>query len=332
VSAEPAVTSNDAAERPAVSEPGRARRIGRYRLGQIIGRGGTSVVYRAEADSPGEPAGDLQADLQGDLQGDLRTGLPDPARPAAVAVKVAHAERSTDAVFRQQFLDQARAAALIDHPGVLPVVDSGLAGDQPFVVMPHVRGDDLARRLQDRSLSLGRVLTLLREVADALDAMHATGLLHLDVKPSNVLVGRYTTGAPTHRSAADDRAFLTDLGLCRFLADHPPRSAADFVGSPRYASPEHLRGRVVRASSDVYSLSCVLFAALAGRPPYTGDIPAVVTGHLSGSVPSVSAIAGVPRRLDRVISRGMHPDPGSRFASCRELLTSAMAALGPAPA
>ncbi|MGS0685979.1 serine/threonine-protein kinase [Nakamurella sp. GG22] len=311
MSAEPAVTSDDAAERRAVREPVRGGWIGRYRLGQIIGRGGTSVVYRAEPD----PAGPV-----------------DPDRSAAVAVKVAHADRSADAAFRRQFLDQARAAVLVDHPGVLPVVDSGQDGDQPFVVMPHVRGDDLARRLQARSLPLGRVLTLLREVADALDAMHAKGVLHLDVKPSNVLVGRHTSDPAADGNGAVDRAFLTDLGLCRFLADGPVPGAADFVGSPRYASPEHLRGRAVRASSDVYSLSCVLFAALAGRPPYIGDIPAVVTGHLSGMVPSVSALAGVPRRLDRVIRRGMHPDPGSRFAVCRDLLNSAMAALDPTPA
>ena len=132
VSAEPAVTSNDAAERPAVSEPGRDRRIGRYRLGQIIGRGGTSVVYRAESDPTGAPPGDPR-----EFDG-----------PAAVAVKVAHAERSADDVFRRQFLDQALVAALVDHPGVLPVVDSGQDGDQPYVVMPHVRGNDLARRLR----------------------------------------------------------------------------------------------------------------------------------------------------------------------------------------
>ncbi len=307
------MTSNDAAERPAVREPARDRWIGRYRLGQIIGRGGSSVVYRAEPDDEGQVGA---------------------SRPAAVAVKVAHADRSADAAFRRQFLDQARATVLVDHPGVLPVVDSGQDGDQPFVVMPHVRGDDLARRLQARSLSLGRVLALLREVADALDAMHAKGVLHLDVKPSNVLVGRHTADPSADGNGAVDRAFLTDLGLCRFLSDGPASGAADFVGSPRYASPEHLRGRVVKASSDIYSLSCVLFAVLAGRPPYTGDIPAVVTGHLSGVVPSVSVLAALPRRLDGVIRRGMHPDPGSRFVSCRDLLASAMAALdsGPAPA
>ena len=107
----------------------------------------------------------------------------------------------------------------------------------------------------------------------------------------------------------------------------------DFVGSPRYASPEHLRGRAVLPSADVYSLTCVLFACLAGRPPYVGDVPAVVTGHFSGRVPSLSALTALPRALDRVIRRGMHPDPGSRFASCSELITQARLAIidGPLP-
>ena len=126
---------------------------------------------------------------------------------------------------------------------------------------------------------------------------------------------------------AESRAFLTDLGLCRFLADAPRGYSPDFVGSPRYASPEHLRGREVRSSSDVYSLACMLFACLAGHPPYVGDVPSVVTGHLSGRVPSLSALTGLPRCLDRVIRRGMHPDPASRFATCGELVTGARLAI-----
>ena len=101
----------------------------------------------------------------------------------------------------------------------------------------------------------------------------------------------------------------------------------DFVGSPRYAAPEHLRGRTVRPSSDVYSLACVLFACLAGHPPYVGEVAAVVTGHLSGRVPSLSALTGLPRCLDRVIRRAMHPDPGSRYGSCADLVTGARLAI-----
>jgi serine/threonine protein kinase len=279
--------------------------IGRYRLRQVIGRGGSSVVYRA-----------------------INEHLV--ALPRVVAVKVALRDRATDADFRRQFHEQRRVSAAVDHPSVLPVVDSGDDHGRPYLVMPHIEGADLAHQLTAHALTVGRVLVLLRQVADGLDAMHRAGVLHLDVKPANVLVGRpvlVDAAGPDGGRPVESRAFLTDLGLCRFLADAPRGYSPDFIGSPRYASPEHLRGRDVRSSSDVYSLACMLFACLAGRPPYVGDVPAVVTGHLSGRVPSLSAVTALPRCLDRVIRRGMHPDPASRFGSCAELVTGARLAI-----
>ncbi len=290
-----------------------ARVIAGYRLREIIGRGGSSLVYRAMNDCF-------------------------PSLPRVVALKVAIAQRCTDPEFRRQFHEQSRVAAVVDHPSVLPVVDAGEDRGRPYLVMPHIDGADLSRQLTAQAMTVGRVLVLLRQVAEGLDAMHRVGVLHLDVKPANVLVGRIQgdqvpgDGEPGDRTPREPRAFLTDLGLCRFLADDPGRpavgrSGVDFVGSPRYASPEHLRGRAVLPSADVYSLTCVLFACLAGRPPYVGEVPAVVTGHFSGRVPSLSALTGLPRALDRVIRRGMHPDRGSRFASCSELITQARLAI-----
>jgi len=293
-------------------------RIGRYRLRQLIGRGGSSVVYRA-----------LNSDSA--------------VLPAVVALKIANNERCLDPDFRHQFHEQARVSATVDHPGVLPVVDSGEHRGRPYLVMPHIVGADLSRQLTRQALTVGRVLLLLRQVADGLDGMHRAGVLHLDVKPANVLVGHVGddesgVGDPAaarqgrHTDPKEERAFLTDLGLCRYLADGSLRGTQssqppDFVGSPRYASPEHLRGRAVRPSADVYSMTCMLFATLAGRPPYIGDIPAVVTGHLSGRVPPLSALTSLPRRLDGVIRRGMHPDPASRFSTCAALITAARLAI-----
>jgi serine/threonine protein kinase len=292
--------------------------IGRYRLREVIGRGGSSVVYRAINDHA-------------------------EALPRVVAVKVALDERAADPDFRRQFHEQRRVSAAVDHPSVLPVVDSGTDRGRPYLVMPHIDGGDLAHQLTGQALTVGRVLVLLRQVADGLDAMHRAGVLHLDVKPANVLVGRAVVRTPGDQTPGDQaghceppaeaergrdaRAFLADLGLCRFLADAPRRHSPDFVGSPRYSSPEHLQGRAVRASADVYSLACVLFASLAGRPPYVGEVPAVVTGHLSGRVPSLAGLTGLPRCLDRVIRRAMHPDPGSRYASCADLVTGARLAI-----
>lgn len=281
--------------------------IGRYRLRQVIGRGGSSVVYRAIDDCV--------------------------AYPAVVAIKVAHHEQCGEPGFCRQFHEQSRVSAAVDHPSVLPVLDAGEHLGRPFLVMPYIEGADLARQLNAQALTVGRVLVLLRQVADGLDAMHRAGVLHLDVKPANVLIGRPSTNTdakrPDKAGCQPDAAYLTDLGLCRFLSDGSGASSdgVDFVGSPRYSSPEHLRGRPVRPSSDVYSMSCMLFACLAGRPPYVGDVPAVVTGHLSGRVPSLSDLTALPRCLDRVIRRGMNPDPASRFATCRELVTGARLAI-----
>ena len=241
--------------------------------------------------------------------------------------------------------------------------------------MPHVRGVDLARQIAAHALTVGRVLALLGQVASGLDALHRCGLLHLDVKPANVLVGSGAGSAPRCVDARGRGTVGAGVpgrpGMCRFWAERssgaghgsagrrvgrlpagPCRSgwcwlgrvgrcgrerwsgrcrrmrvdrdgdggigwadcrpdrrsesaghagrdavADDFVGSPRYASPEHLRGRSP-AAADVYSLTCVLFACLAGRPPYVGDLPTVVSGHLAGRVPSLAALTALPRQLD----------------------------------
>jgi serine/threonine protein kinase len=278
--------------------------IGGYRLRQLIGRGGSSVVYRAS------DAGSRAA--------------------SAVAVKLAIAERCADPAFRFQFRQQIRVSAMLDHPSVLPVIDAGEHRGRPYIVMPHVDGADLKQRLLAGWLSVGRILALLRQVADGLDALHASGVLHLDVKPANVLVGRVAEDSVVSieaRPARTERAVLADLGLCRFLTDKPLVPGPDFVGSPRYSSPEHLCERAVRPSADVYALTCLLFASLAGQPPYTGGLPAIVTGHLSGRVPSLAALTGLPIGLDRVVRRGMHPDPGSRYRSCAELIDRARLAI-----
>jgi len=294
-----------------------ARTIGDYHLRQQIGRGGSSIVYQA-VDGRSRPA-------------------------SVVAVKLAIAERCADPAFRRQFGQQARVSAVVEHPSVLPVIDAGEHRGRPFVVMPHVVGSDLRHRLLAGLLSVGRILALLRQVAAGLDAMHACGVLHLDVKPANVLVGRVVDGSDSapidlaERGAAtaaagdqNERALLADLGLCRFLAE-PVDRGDDFVGSPRYSSPEQLCGRSVRPSADVYALTCVLFASLAGQPPYVGGLPAIVTGHLSGRVPSLAALTGLPSGLDRVVRRGMHPDPGSRYRSCAELIDRARLAILSSP-
>ena len=182
--------------------------IGRYRLRQVIGRGGSSIVYRA-----------INADR--------------PDLPSVVAIKVADDEQCGEPDFRRQFHEQSRVSSAVDHPSVLPVLDSGEHLGRPFLVMPYIHGADLARQLNAQALTVGRVLVLLRQVADGLDAMHGAGVLHLDVKPANVLVGRVYPGenSPSRTDTCVDAAYLTDLGLCRFLSDGRAVRPARGVGS-----------------------------------------------------------------------------------------------------
>ena len=183
-----------------------------------------------------------------------------------VAVKVAIDERCADEGSGRSFPDQTRMSAVIDHPNVLPVFHSGEHAGRPYLVMPHVFGVDLARQIAAQALTVRRVLALLGQVAAGLDAMHRCGLLHLDVKPANVLVGRSAAIAPNagrgvgsmSRPPGDERVYLADLGLCCFSAERVRRTDGEFVGSPRYAAPEHLRGGPVRAAADIYALTCVI--------------------------------------------------------------------------
>ncbi len=270
--------------------------IGRYRLREIIGRGGSSVVYRASV----------------------------RARPAiAVAVKIARTEAGVEV--RRSFLDLERRSGAIRHPSVLPVLDSGDEDGRPYLVMPLVEGSDLSMAVAGGTLTVGRMLVALAQVAAGLDALHRAGLLHLDVKPANVLLGRVAG-----QEDAGDRAYLADLGLCRWRDQAVgPGDTGGFSGSPRYASPEQLDGGPVRAAADVYSTTCVLYACLAGRPPFVGDIADVLAGHHSGRPPSLARLTGLPGSIDAVIGRGLAPDPADRHGSCAELVRDAGAALTP---
>ena len=268
------------------------QRLGHYLVQEVIGRGGMSVVYRG-----------IDQRLQ-----------------RSVALKVMSEELSADPEFRARFLDEARAASAIDHVNVVPLYDFGETGGALFIAMRLVDGTDLARELAAGPIPVRRALALLGQVGAALDMLHDRGLVHLDVKPANVLITR-------NESVGTEHIYLADFGLTRRGAGGHRTAAGDFLGSPSYASPEHLRGAGIGPASDEYSMTCMLFATLAGRPPYVGDVRTVVTGHLSGVVPSLSALADVPPALDRVIARGLAADPALRYGSISDLLTAVRRAI-----
>lgn len=268
------------------------QRLGHYLVQSILGHGGMSTVYRAL---------------------DERLDRP-------VALKVISEHLSSDEEFRQRFVEEARAASAIDHVNVVPLYDFGEADGWLFIAMRLVDGTDLAREVADGPLVQKRALDLLGQVGEALDMLHERGLVHLDVKPANVLLTR-------NESVGREHVYLADFGLTRRGTSGHRTSSGDFLGSPTYASPEHLRGDPVLPAADLYALTCVLFTCLAGRAPFVGTVKEVVSGHLRGQVPSLSALTGLPSSIDRVIARGLAADPALRYPSSAELLGSARRAL-----
>ncbi len=227
-----------------------------YRLDALIARGGMGVVYRA-----------------------THLGLERP-----VALKVIARELADREGFRDRFLRESRLAASLDHPAVVPVYDSREVDGELIVAMRLVAGGDL-RKLIDREGPLApvRAIALLGQVGEALDAAHAAGIVHRDVKPHNVLV-------------EDDRAFLSDFGLAKALGDSGVQSGASVVGTAEYMSPEQWRGRDVGPAADIYSLGCVLFEALTGIAPFARQ--------------DAESEPEMPAGLDAVIERAVAKDPG----------------------
>lgn len=267
------------------------RRLGHYRIDGVLGKGGMSVMYRAT---------------------DIRLGRK-------VALKVIAEHLTEDPEFRERFVDEARNTSAIDHANVVPLYDFGEVDGLLYIAMRLVDGSDLASLIKDGPLQPERALALLGQVAEALDNLHERGLVHLDVKPANVLV--------TSRESTAEHIYVADFGLTRRGATGHRTRGGDFLGSPTYAAPEHLRGEPVDARTDAYSLACVLFACLSGRPPFQGPVPEVIQGHLNRDVPALTDHVQLPQAIDEVIRRGMDKNPKSRYASCRELMAAARQAL-----
>ena len=263
--------------------------LGGCRVEEVIARGGMGVVYRA-----------VQLDLQ---------------RP--VALKVIAGDLAGDPEFRERFERESRMAAAIDHPNVVPVYAAGEDRGALYIVMRFVPGSDLHALIRSIGrLPAQRAAAIVAQVAAALDAAHAAGLVHRDVKPANVLL------------ASDvDHAYLSDFGLMRALDPQVPLTdSGRWMGTVDFAAPEQLSGERVDARSDVYSLGCVLFAALTGTPPFArGTVTATMLAHLHDPRPKPSA-SGAPRAFDRVIARALAKVPADRYPSAGDLGRAAAAA------
>lgn len=276
-----------------MSEDLTGRRLGHYRIDGVLGRGGMSVMYRAT---------------------DTRLGRK-------VALKVMGEHITGDAEFRERFVDEARNTSAIDHANIVPLYDFGEVDGMLYIAMRLVDGADLATLIKDGPISPHRALELLEQVSEALDMLHERGLVHLDLKPANVLV--------TTRESLAEHVYLADFGLTRRGATGHRTSTGDFLGSPTYAAPEHLRGEPVDGRTDLYALACMLFACLTGRPPFSGDVQTVIQGHLSSEPPNVTSLVALPVAINEVVRRGMAKRPQQRYATCQELIDAARAALAP---
>src|SRR5512132_50505 len=270
-------------------------RLAGYRIERLLGEGGTGAVYLAIDENLDRP----------------------------VALKLLPPEFSRDERFRKRFLREARMAAHLEHPGIVPIYAAGEADGQLYLAMRHVPGTDLRQILErDGRLEPARAIRVLAPVAEALDAAHAQGLVHRDVKPGNILVGE------------DDRAFLADFGLAKHAAtvNSLSREGA-FSGTIDYIAPEQIEGSEVDGRADVYALACVLFESLTGRRPFERETDvAVVFAHLKDPPPSLTALLPeLPGELDAVLARGMAKDPDDRYRTAGELVADArLAAIGEA--
>jgi WD40 repeat protein/tRNA A-37 threonylcarbamoyl transferase component Bud32 len=265
-----------------------------YRIESLLGVGGMSVVYLAE---------------------DLRL-------KRRVALKLLAAELSEDETFRDRFLRESELAASIDHPNIVPIYEAGTAEELLFIAMRYVEGADLKARLHAGRLEPTDAIGLLGQVASALDVAHARGLVHRDVKPSNVLLD------PGARPDGSDHVYLADFGLTRRVSEEGATGdGGHLMGTIDYVAPEQITGDEVDGRADVYSLGCLLYECLVGRPPFTQESDlAVVFAHLETEPPSPSAARPeLPAALDAVIARALAKEPDERYPSCREFARAALA-------
>jgi serine/threonine-protein kinase len=267
-----------------------------YLLERRAGAGGTAAVFRAR---------------------DERLGR-------VVALKLLAADLTGDEGFRKRFVREARAVAAVDHPHIIPVYEAGEADGVLFIAMRFVAGSDLRVVVgQEGGLSPERAASFFSPVASALDAAHASGLVHRDVKPANILVDA-GPGRPEH-------VYLSDFGLARgMLSSSELTRAGQFVGTPDYAAPEQISGRAVDGRADQYSLACVAYMLLTGSVLFVRDQPmAVLYAHVFEPPPRVTKVRpDLPAAVDQVLAKALAKAPDHRYGSCGAFSDALREALG----
>lgn len=258
------------------------KRIGRYRIRTILGEGGFGIVYLGHDDQLDRP----------------------------VAIKVPHAQRILAAEDAEAYLDEARAVARLDHPGIVPVHDVGSTDECPcFVVSKYVEGTNLAATLKKRQFNYHESAELIATVAEALHYAHKQGLVHRDVKPGNIIIG------------TDGKPHVVDFGLA--LREENIGTGPKIAGTPAYMSPEQARGEGHRVDgrSDVFSLGTVLYQLLAGRKPFRGDSQAELLDQVTTLEPRPlrQYDERLPKELERICHKAMAKRASQRYSSAYDL-------------
>jgi hypothetical protein len=259
--------------------------FGRYRLIELIGRGGMGEVWRAY----------------------------DTAIDRVVALKLLPPNFAGDKVFQERFRREAKAAAGLDEPHVVPIYEFGEIDGRLYVTMRLIKGRDLQTLLADGPLAPERAVRIIEQVAQALHAAHKIGLVHRDIKPSNILLDE------------NDFTYLIDFGIAHAAGETGLTSTGATIGTWSYMSPERFQSGTADARADIYALACVLYESLTGQLPFPGStLEQIAVAHMLQPPPRPSREHdGVPAAMDDVIATGMAKNPAERYATTVELARAA---------
>jgi len=270
--------------------------IGRYRILGELGRGAMGVVYRAE----------------------------DPMlnRPVAIKTIIMSADPEVRGEYERRFLQEAKAAGGLNHPNLITIHDIGREGDIVYMAMELLEGVDLRELMQRGRLELPVALDILAQVADGLAYAHERGVVHRDIKPGNVMV------------LANGRAKVMDFGIARMRASDIKTQTGAVVGSPKYMSPEQVRGTVADGRSDIFSLGIVLYEVAAGTAPFSAPDTAQFMHQIATATPPPPSALNerLPRVLDLIVARALEKDPDARYQSAAEFAADLRSCLATLPA
>ncbi len=266
------------------------KQFGPYQVVAPLGEGGMAAVYKAYQ----------------------------PGVDRYVALKILPRHFAGDPLFVSRFEQEAKVLAKLQHPHILPVFDFGQADGYTYIVMPFLQSSDLTALVRTQTLSLAQIRRIISQVGDALDYAHSRGLVHRDVKPSNVLL--------------DERGncLLTDFGIAKIVESSSKLTATGgIIGTPSYMAPEQGMGEPVDGRSDIYALGIMLYEMATGRVPYQAETPmAVMIKHLNDPLPLPRHLnPALPEAVERVILKALAKNPQDRYATAGEMVRALQAAI-----